>query len=88
VDEPSKKNKKNQEEGVRVLALPKKQEPIGDVGAGAFAGGGEIAFPFSSSHSAAFQFRSPLWLCSTLFYAPKLGLVGQGRRDYWKFGPK
>ena len=35
--------------------------------------------------------RSPLRLCpTTLFYAPKLGLVGQGLRDitYWKFGLK
>ena len=70
---------------MRLQALPRKQAAIGDVGAGAFTGGGDLASPFSSSHSAASQLRSALaseyWKFApsntTLFYAPKLGLVGQ-----------
>jgi hypothetical protein len=65
---------------VRLQALPRKQAAIGDVGAGAFTGGGDLASPFSSSHSAASQLRSALASApcpTTLFYAPKLGLVGQ-----------
>ena len=65
---------------MRLQALPRKQAAIGDVGAGAFTGGGDLASPFSSSHSAASQLRSALASApcpTTLFYAPKLGLVGQ-----------
>ena len=64
---------------MRLQALPRKQAAIGDVGAGAFTGGGDLASPFSS-HSAASQLRSTLASAprpTTLFYAPKLGLVGQ-----------
>ena len=64
---------------MRLQALPRKQAAIGDVGAGAFTGGGDLASPFSS-HSAASQLRSALASAprpTTLFYAPKLGLVGQ-----------
>ena len=70
---------------MRLQALPRKQAAIGDVGAGAFTGGGDLASPFSSSHSAASQLRSALASAALPYYAflcAKIGPCGTGPQRY------